>query len=161
MSQKAMPPSPAMAMPPKDPNKTLSDLIATIRQLRAVYERETEALTNIDTQGFLGVQDEKFQCAKNYQAGVAIIMNHKNEMKKADPVLKKELETMQADFSELSHRNMIALERMQRIIQRLGNTMRRAAKDEAKKRRGVSYGENGAMKDDNKKRISLGVSETA
>lgn len=147
--------------PPRDPNKTLTDMIETVRKLQSVYERETDALENVDTQGFLAVQEEKLNSAKEYQTGIEAIMAHKNEMRLADLGLKKELERMQERFTELSFKNMDALKRMQRTMERLGTTIRRAAKDEAKKQRAFSYGANGIMKDDSKKQISLGLSETA
>jgi prefoldin subunit 5 len=147
--------------PPKDPDKALSEMIETIRRLKDIYERETEALLNVDTHGFLAVQDEKLDTAKQYQTGVEAIMLNKAEMRKADPALKNELERMQGHFTELSFKNMDALKRMQRTMERLGHTIRKAAKNEAKKQRAFSYGANCAMRDDNKKRISLGLSETA
>lgn len=147
--------------PPGDPNRTLSEMIETIRRLHSVYERETDALVNIDTAGFLAVQDEKLECAKAYQVGVEHIMAHKSEMKKADTALKKELETLQARFSELSFQNMDALKRVQRTMERLGSTIRKAAKDEAKKMQSFRYGADGSLPENDKRRISMGLSETA
>lgn len=153
--------APSGTMPPRDPNKVLGELIETIRQLKSIYERETEALENIDTEGFLAVQDEKLSAAQQYQAGIQTIIAHKNEMKNADAVLKNELTRMQEQFTELSYKNMDALKRMQRTMDRLGQTIRNAAKNEAKKMQALSYSRRGTMNSSDKARISIGVSETA
>lgn len=144
-----------------DPDKAIGEMISTIERLQSVYERETLALENVDAQAFLAEQDEKFEIAKIYQNRVQEVMQRKTELRTANPALKDKLEQMQADFSELSFRNMKALKRMQRTMERLGNTMRRVAKEETRKQRTFSYGSNGALKDDSKKRISMGLSETA
>jgi stage III sporulation protein SpoIIIAA len=146
----------------RDPNRAMQDMMDTIDCLRVVYEQETDALLNADTKGFLAVQDEKFRRAKAYQMGVEELLSRKDEMKDVDIALKKKLEKMQKDFSELSHSNMIALERMQRTMDRLNGTIRSAVKDAVKRERGVSYNQIGHLEDGgNRKGISGSLSETA
>jgi DNA repair exonuclease SbcCD ATPase subunit len=160
-SQQTYTPEAPLAPLPRDPDKAIQDVIATIARLQSVYQRETQALEEVDAKAFLAEQDEKFEVAKIYQARVQEVMQRKNELRAANPELKAKLEDMQAEFSQLSHRNMKALKRMQRTMERLGNTIRRAAKEETRKQRTFSYGANGTLKDDEKKRISMGISETA
>ena len=50
---------------------------------------------------------------------------------------------------------------MQRTVERLGNTIRSAAKDAALKQRATSYGETGILDKGEKKSVSMGVIETA
>ncbi len=146
----------------RDPNRAMQDMMDTIDSLRVVYEQETEALLNADTKGFLAVQDEKFRRAKAYQTGVEELLARKDEMKDVNIELKKKLEKMQKDFSELSRSNMIALERMQRTMERLNGTIRSAVKEAVKQERGVSYNQIGRLDDGGqRKSISGSLSETA
>ncbi len=147
--------------PLKNPNAAMQDMMTTIDALRNVYSRETEALEAADTRKFLEVQAEKLKVAVEYQAGVEHLIERKNEMKSANPLLRKRLEDMQKDFADLTVRNMDALKRMQRVTERLGNTIRHAAKESAIRERAFSYGETGALKSSEKKTVSMGVSETA
>lgn len=145
----------------QNPDAALENMMATIRQLVTVYELETQALENVDTNTFLSLQDEKIAKARLYQTGMEELLGRKEEIRKANPAVKQKFEQMQADFSALSRRNMEALSRMQRTMERLGGTLRRAAQDAAKKQRAVSYGSNGILRDDDGKQISMGISETA
>lgn len=144
-----------------DPHKAMQEMMDTIDRVRGVYERETEALEKLDTQGFLDLQGEKLETANLYKAGIEDIIRRKAEMKTIDPAVKKELERMQADFAKLTSKNMNALKRMQRTMGRLGETVQKIAKDSVRKERAISYGEGGRMHEDTKKRVSIGVSETA
>ena len=144
-----------------DPQKAIQEMMETIDRMRNVYELETDALENLDTKAFLSLQNEKLQTTNIYKSGIEDILARKDEMKKIDPAIKKELERMQADFTELSAKNMSALKRMQRTMERLGNTVQKVAKESVKKQRVFSYGESGKLHSDDDKRVSIGVSETA
>lgn len=146
---------------PRNPNSAMQEMMNTIDHIRGVYQRETDILEVADMQSFIAIQDEKFQAAELYQSDVTEIMSRKDEMKKADPVLKSQLEAMQKDFVALTQKNMEALERMRRIMDRLGGKIREAVRDEAQKQRAVSYGESGHLDHDERKAISTGISETA
>ncbi len=146
----------------RDPNKAMQEMMESIDLLRNVYERETQALLNSDTKGFLSIQNEKFESAKAYQMSVEEMLARKDEMRNIDPDLRRKLEKMQSDFAELSQSNMVALQRMQRSMERLSGTIRSAVKDAVKKDRVVSYGQTGRLEDGgDKKRISTSLSETA
>lgn len=132
-----------------------------IDRMRGVYVRETEALEDMDTKGFIALQDEKIQATNIYKSGVEDILRRKCEMKAVNPALKRDLERMQADFAALSSKNMDALKRMQRTMERLGQTVQRAAKESVNKQRAFSYGESGKIHNDERKSVSIGVSETA
>ncbi len=144
-----------------DPNKAMQEMMDTIDRMRGVYERETSALESLDTKEFLSLQDEKLQTTNDYKSGIEEIMRRKGSIKAADPALKKELERMQVDFSELSAKNLTALKRMQRTMERLGNTVQKAAKESVNKHRAFSYGESGQLQKNERKSVSIGVSETA
>lgn len=144
-----------------DPHKAIQEMMDTIDRVRNVYERETAALENLDTRAFLELQPEKIETANVYKAGIEDILRRKDEMKAVDPAVKMKLERMQADFAQLSAKNMGALKRMQKTMARLGETVQRIAKDSVNKQNALSYGESGRMAENNQKRVSIGVSETA
>ncbi len=145
----------------KNPNAAIQEMMGTIDSLRNIYKRETDALEAADMKTFLEMQSEKLKAARAYQEGIEQILDRKDEMKTVNPLLKKRLEDMQRDFTDLSVKNMDALKRMGRVTDRLGNTIRVAAKNAAVKSRSFSYGENGTLKSSEKKSVSMGVSETA
>jgi hypothetical protein len=144
-----------------DPNTAMLEMMHTIDTLRGVYVRETEALDKADTQSFLALQEQKLDAARHYQHGVEEFLKRSEEMRSVNPLAKKRLKDMQEEFSTLAIKNMDALSRMQRTIERLGNTLRSAARDAAKKQRALSYGETGKITDDSRRTVSMGVSETA
>ncbi|MGB4107096.1 MAG: hypothetical protein WBK55_04800 [Alphaproteobacteria bacterium] len=146
---------------PKDPNAAMQEMMKTIDHLRSVYRRETEVLEAADTRAFLEMQVEKLKAARAYQDGIGQILERKDEMKKSNPLLRRRLEDMQKDFADLTAKNMDALKRMGRVAERLGNSVRVAAKDAAVRDRAFSYGETGTLKSSEKKSVSMGVSETA
>lgn len=145
----------------QDPNTAMHEMMSTIDELRGIYQRETEALEISDTKAFLAMQESKLNAARKYQDGIEQIIERKNNMKSANPLLRKRLEEMQKDFFELSSKNLEALSRMHRTTERLGNTIRSAARDAAKKQRAFSYGETGSLHTQEKKSVSMGISETA
>lgn len=145
----------------RDPTIALQETMKTIDQLRNVYARETDALSDADTRMFLQIQDEKLEAARNYQMSIEEVLRRKNEMKDVNPALREKLAAMQKEFSELAKQNLEALKRMQSSIERLGGTIRSAAKEAAKKQRTYSYSESGKIHSDTNKTVSMGVIETA
>lgn len=148
-------------MLPTNPERAIQEMMVRIDELRAVYMEETDALEKSDTARFLKLQDTKLESARRYQLGIEEILSRKDEMQRIDPMLKTRLQKMQADFSGLAHSNMTALKRMQRTMERLGGTVRNAAKDAVNKQRSYSYGESGILKSNEKRVVSTGISETA
>lgn len=145
-----------------NPKKAMQEMMDTIDQLREVYLKETQALLTSDAAGFMALQDTKIAAARNYQQGVVQMVSRKEEMKEVDPALRSQLQHMQADFSKLATKNMKALERMQKAMDRFGGTLREAAREAVKKDRSTSYTANGKMSVDEAKRITAGtISETA
>ncbi|MCB9982319.1 MAG: hypothetical protein H6861_01420 [Rhodospirillales bacterium] len=144
-----------------DPNKAMQEMMDVIDHMRGVYIRETDALEHMDTKGFLALQDEKIQATNIYKSGIEDILQRKNEMKSVQPNLKKQLERMQAEFAALSSQNMVALKRMQRTMERLGQTVQKAAKESVNRQRAFSYTPSGQLQHDERKGISTGISETA
>ena len=151
----------ANAMLSKNPNSAMQDMMSRIDELRDIYIRETEVLESTDSSAFLALQEEKLTAAQNYQNGIVQLLERKEEMRKADPALKQKLTDMQQDFSDLAKKNSKALERMKRCTDRLGDTIRKAAKDAVQKQRALNYTEVGHMQNTEKKSITTGLNETA
>lgn len=146
----------------RNPAKAASEMTEIIMDMQKIYEHETEALMEADTRRFNELQEKKLIAARRYQEGISQMIARKNEMQGIDPAIKNKLKDLQKDFADISQKNMEALGRMKRCTERLGNIIRTAAKDAAKKDRGVTYGETGKMSGSTVKRaVSMGVSETA
>ena len=144
-----------------DPNKAMQEMMDMIDRMRGVYESETDALERFDAKGFLAVQEEKLEVTNAYRAGVEDILRRKSEMRDVDSNMKRQIEKMQRDFADLSVKNMSALKQMQKTMERLGETVQKVAKDAVNKENAFSYGDSGRLNQDEKKRVSIGVSETA
>ena len=146
---------------PASPDKALQEMMNTIDVLRDIYTMETKALESTDTQKFLEIQEKKLLSADRYRQSIEQMMARKDEMSKADPVLKERLKEMQNDFSALADKNKEALSRMQRCSERLSNTLRNAAKKAIQKKRSVAYSETGTLRKNSTKHIPMSISETA
>lgn len=143
----------------RNPERAMEETIKHIETLQRVYEAETQALIDVDSKAFMQLQDEKLRAAQMYQNSIQEIISRKAEMVNVNPRLKDKLMAMQKDFQDMATVNKAALERMQRGVRRFGDTLRTAAKRIVNNR--SAYGENGQMKENTKKRVSIGLSETA
>lgn len=146
---------------PNDATRAMQDMMQTIDVLRGIYVRETSALETTDTKTFLGMQNEKLEAAQKYKRDMESLMTRQEELKKVSPVLKGKLAAAQKEFSALAERNLEALQRMQRSTERLGETIMGAAKDAVRKKQAFSYGENAKVNKNEKRTVSMGLSETA
>lgn len=147
---------------PRNPKRAIQEMMDIIDGLRNIYELETSALDKSDVKAFMAMQDEKIAMASRYQYGIAQMIHRKEEIKQIDPDLKDRLKAMQNEFVELADRNMEALDKMNRCVNRLNGTLRDAAKETIKKERAFSYNELGSMNMENRKQITTGtLSETA
>lgn len=146
---------------PRDPEQALKTAINCIMALEDVYKRENETLSQTDTKGFMSLQNEKLEKAHSYQNTIQQIIQRKEEIKKANPALKNELKAIQSRFSDLASKNLQEIERMQRTVGRLGETIRLAAKKAATTTHNVRYSETGLIDNNEKRSVSMGINETA
>ncbi len=144
-----------------DINTLIKHFIHSFNELKIIFEMESEALEHTDTPRFLALQEQKKHKAHAYQNDIAILLARKHELKQADNALKSTLENIQREYTALMTRNMRAIKRIQRSTERLGNTLRKAASEAVRKNRIFSYGANGTLREDNKRKISISLSETA
>lgn len=144
-----------------DPHKAMQEMMDTIDHMRGVYEQETEALENLDAKTFLDLQADKLEATRAYKAGIEEILIRKEDMRNVDVAIKDNLKRMQNDFADLSAKNMTALKRMQRSMERLSGTIQNAAKESVNKQNAFSYGDSGKLHKNERKSVSIGVSETA
>ncbi|MBI4031182.1 MAG: flagellar protein FlgN [Proteobacteria bacterium] len=143
----------------KNPEKAIQEMMETIDRLRSVYTEETDALLQTDTMKFLQIQDRKISAACNYQAGVAQIVSRKDEMKKTNPGLHDALQKKQEEFAIVAVKNIDALTRMRRTVQRLGEHLSVAARAAIEKK-SVNYGATGSINRP-KHTVSIGINESA
>ncbi len=146
---------------PRDTNAALRDVMRTITILDAVFDEEIKILEKADMKGFMGLQDRKIAAAQMYESHMQQMTARKNELAMADPALKARLKEQYEEFSKTSSQNLLALERMQRSTDKLGNRIRNAAIKSAQSQRGYSYGETGAIPNNSRRKaVSSGHSET-
>jgi len=143
----------------KSPEKAMQEMMEKIDRLRSVYTEETDALLQTDTMKFLQLQDKKVVAAQDYQAGVAQIVARKEEMKQAVPGIREALQKKQDEFAVIAIKNIEALTRMRRTVQRLGEHLTTAARTAIEKK-GVNYGATGSINRP-KHTVSIGINESA
>lgn len=147
---------------PQNTDAALQEVMKTIDALRLVYEEESIALKDMNAHLFLALQDKKIDAARQYQVHMGQMIARKDEIARAAPALRSKLEQAHKDFQDVSTKNMIAIERMQRCTERLGNTIRNAAIRAAQDMRTYNYGENGTITNSTRNKVvSAGLSETA
>lgn len=142
-----------------DPNQAMQEMMATIDRLRAYLIEENKVLHDADTPGFMAMQDNKIEIARDYLDGMTQLLSRKDEIKNADPTLKKRLEKKRGEFAEIAHENHAAIERMRSGIQRLGERIMETAREAAKKEEQIVYGSTGQMQSGLK--ATMGVNESA
>lgn len=145
---------------PRDPSQALNEMMLAIDALRQVYVAETAALKDSDTKTFLGLQDRKIETAQKYHDGFTEFMIRKDEIMKAHPDLRKLFGRKQVEFSKIAAENLEALGRMNRITDRLGQRIMRAARENAA-REGVAYSSGGNMSMHKNKPVTMGLNESA
>lgn len=149
------------AILPEAPKKAVEEMIAIITELQDVYTLETSALETSQIDTFLSLQSQKLYVARRYENGIKQMISRQSEMKSVDAGLRNRLRNLQRDFSQLAFKNRNALVRMQKTTNRLGETIRSAAKDVVEKRVATSYSAQGSLNKYKKGNMSVGVSETA
>ncbi len=147
---------------PHDTNAALKNIISSVKSLEKIYIEEEKALQDADTDTFLNLQPKKASAAQNYKNYMAQIISRKDVLKTASESMKEQVRQTHAHFTEISNRNLEAIERMQRCTEKLGNTLRNAAIRAAQKHRGDIYGQSGRISDRaQRKSVSSGLNETA
>ena len=139
-------------------NVLLKDLIITITALRDVLLRENDALGATNTRAFMDIQDEKVSTARKYEALMVELMS-REDIKNADPQIKKQLFALEKGFTDVMKDNMRNLERMKSATEKLGERIMKSARKSAESMTQFAYGSAGTMQKGNK--ASIGVSEQA
>jgi len=143
----------------RDPNTAMQEMMHTIDALRSIYLEENEALEQSDTHRFISLQDRKLAAARNYQLGARQILERRAELKKIDPALKQNLAQMQEEFSEITAKNMTALGRISKAVERLNERIMQLARETVSKD-GVNYSASGSL-ENGQRPLSIGLNESA
>ncbi len=142
------------------PEKAAQEMMIIINQLQYIYQQETGYLAVSDTVGFQSIQDTKMQATLRYEQGMSQMFARRSELKLLSDATKETLRTMEAEFKVISMENKKMLERVKRTTERLGETIRYAAKDAVKKRTSAGYSATGIMSAPSSRNMSIGISET-
>lgn len=145
----------------RDPNTAMQEMMETIDHLRDVYQRESEALRNGDVESFMSVQEEKLATAYQYQSDIQDLMDRGETLKEQGrKELIQELQAKYEEFTKATQHNVTALERMDRIMGRIGERLISAAK-RAAMQDSCSYSASGAIQGKARDVVTTGVIETA
>jgi hypothetical protein len=142
-----------------NPNTAILEMMAIIDAFRTLMIKENTALESADANGFLILQDEKLNVARDYQVGIADLLARREQIRKADPSLHNKLAAMQRGFHNIAEQNLQGLERMKKGTDRLRDRIMVMARDVALQESRFAYGASGAMQSGGK--ATIGVSEQA
>ena len=143
----------------QDPNQAMLEMMQALDALRTVYIDENSALTSADTRRFMELQERKLEAAQHYHDTAAQVIERRDELKSADPALRRKLKDMHTDFSLMTETNLSGLERMNKSIKRLSERVVKSARDTAI-RDTSHYGRKGTL-NRNDRPVSMGVNESA
>lgn len=144
----------------RDPHKAMREMMATIDELRGIYESENDALSRGDTKRFIALQDSKLIVARQYQLGAEQMLARRDEMNVISDELRTSLKERQEQFSDIARDNLRALNRARKGVKRLGNRIMETARKAARTEQRVKYGSSGHL-EENDGRVSIGVNESA
>ena len=139
-------------------NVLLKELMITITALRDVLLKENDALAHTNTRAFVAVQDEKVAVARKYEALMTDLLS-REDIKSADPQIKKQLLSLEQGFTEVMKDNLIRLDRMKNATEKLGDRIMKSARKSAEGMTQFAYGAAGTMQKGTK--ATIGVSEQA
>lgn len=145
----------------RDPDKAMQEMMETIDDLKNLYAKENEALRSGDVHKFMKMQEDKLLMAYQYQSDVKNLMERSDDIKeKGSKFLIESLRKKHDEFEKMGNKNKENLERMDRIMGRIGERLINAAKRAALSE-SVSYTSSGSINGKAKEVVSTGVIETA
>jgi hypothetical protein len=139
-------------------NILLKELMVTITALRDVLLKENDALAHSNSRAFLAIQDEKVAVARKYE-GLMTELLSRDDIKNADPQIKKQLLSLEQGFTDVMKDNMTRLERMKGATEKLGERIMKSARKSAEGMTQFAYGAAGTMQKGTK--ATIGLSEQA
>ncbi len=157
-NERNYPPAPPSILP-QNPQQAMQEMMETIDALRSIYVEENDALEAVDTEKFMSLQEKKINAARDYQNSVEQIIHRKDEFQNTSPSLHEKLQKMQAEFTEITGKNLKNLDRMQKGLRRLNDRVMHAAR-RAVQSESVNYGATGNI-NKNERSVSIGVNESA
>ena len=143
----------------QDPNQAMQEMMQALDALRNVYNDENFALGSSDTRRFMELQERKLDAAQRYHDTAAQVIERRDELKAADPALRRQLQVMHADFTSMTASNLSSIERMNKSVKRLSERVLKTARDAAM-RDASSYSRNGTLYR-NDRPVSTGLNESA
>lgn len=140
--------------------RNVEELISATEALIQIYEQETEALKASDTKTFLSLQDNKIEISQQYQDIHVNITAQKEALAALPVTLKDKLKDMDLKFKTTAQKNLKALNTMEKSMSRLNTRILNAAKGAIQEKR-ARYGADGTLNNEQNKRISISINESA
>ncbi len=144
----------------QNPVKDVEALLTATERLIGIYEQETEALKSSDTKTFLNLQENKIEMSHQYQNLHTHVAERKEELKELPITLKEKLQDMDLKFKNTAHRNLKALNAMDKSMTRLNERIMKAAREVMQEKR-ARYGADGSLTIEQNKSISIGLNKSA
>lgn len=143
----------------QDPNQAMQEMMQALDALHTVYRDENEALVSADTRRFMELQDRKIEAAQRYHDTASQVIEHRDDLKSANPALRRQLEVMHTDFADMTQKNLHNIDRMNKSVKRLSERIVKGARDAAL-RDSASYSRKGTLYR-NDRPVSTGINESA
>ncbi len=143
----------------QNPNQAMQEMMQALDALRTVYNEENSALVSADTRRFMDLQDRKIEAAQRYHDTAAQLIERRDDLKSADPALRRQLQDMHGEFRILTETNLSGIERMNKCVKRLSERVVQSARDAAL-RDTANYRRNGTLHRTDRP-VSMGLNESA
>lgn len=127
------------------PEKILSSMLALMKDLKAVYQDEVDAMAKNDTQKFMSLQPGKMALSRDYEIRVKEIQARSAAIKAADPFLRQMVVNEQTELAMLAEKSQSGALRMAESIKRLQERLIAAARQAVEHER-LQYGKQGNMR---------------
>ena len=142
-------------------NPAIESVLASAATLTEIIQQETEYLRAADTKGFRSLYDKKAEVAQSYESKLQKLLAQKDQLQSAAPADKERLQEARKAMIEASRENLDALERTNTSLNRISERIMNLAREKAAKQSVSAYSNKGALYNNSKRPVSVGVIETA
>lgn len=139
-------------------SSAIEKIIASATDLTDILNQETECLKAADTKGFKALHDQKHEIAQRYETQFHQLVSNKENLKGTNPAMLERLQDARRDMVKASKDNLTALERTNKSLNRLNERMMNLAREKSQQNT-QTYGNTGALYNNDKKPISVGLIE--
>lgn len=142
-------------------NQAIESVLSSAATLTDIIKQETEYLRAANTKGFKSLHDKKTEIANSYQHKLHNLLAQKEHLASAAPTDLERLQQARQDMIMASRENLEALERTNKSLNRISERIMKLAREKAEKQSISAYSNKGALYNNSKRPVSVGVIETA